>query len=129
MDRTEAERIVSADRERNGGMVSDEIVEKLSGIFTKDISEYTREDFVEGTEPYEYLYLYIDDSFVMEQKQIKIDAVAKKCGVRNFTTLFKNYCKNKGKEIGGLNVTDFPMQPLTLRCGNYVCDISGVKSD
>lgn len=109
--------------------MSDEVVEKLSEIFIKDIGEYTCEDFVEGTEPYEYLYLYIDDPFVMEQKRLKIDAVAKRCGVRNFTTLFKNYCKNKGKEIGGLNVTDFPMQPLTLRCGNYVCDSSGIKSD
>lgn len=102
---------------------------KLLEIFSKDITEYTREDFIEGTEPYEYLYLYIDDPFVMDQKRIKIDAVARKCGIRNFSTLFKNYCKNKGKEIGGLNVTDFPMQPLTLRCGNYICDSSGIKSD
>lgn len=84
---------------------------------------------MEGTEPYEYLYLYIDDPFIMEQKRLKLDAVARKCGIRNFTKLFKDYCKNKGKEIGGLNVTDFPMQPLTLRCGNYICDSSGVRSD
>lgn len=84
---------------------------------------------MEGTEPYDYLYLYIDEPFAMEQKRLKIDAVARRCGIRNFTKLFKDYCKNKGKEIGGLNVTDFPMQPLTLRCGNYVCDSYGVRSD
>lgn len=98
-------------------------------IFSKDITEYTREDFIEGTGPYEYLYLYIDEPFVMEQKRIKIDAVAKKCGVRNFTKLFKDYCKNKGREIGGLNVTNFPDQPISLRCGNYICDSSGIKLD
>lgn len=128
MDKSEAEKLVEMERER-GESVSGDAADKLTELFSKDISDYTKEDFIDGTEPYEYLYLYIDQPFVMEQKRLKIDAVARKHGIRNFTKLFKDYCKNKGREIGGLNVTDFPMQPISLRCGNYICDNSGVKSD
>lgn len=128
MNKTEAERLAKAECER-GEPVSGDAVDKLTELFSKNIDDYAREDFIDGTEPYEYLYLYIDQPFVLEQKRLKIDAAARKCGIRNFTKLFKDYCKNKGKEISGLNVTDFPMQPISLRCGNYICDSSGVKLD
>ena len=128
MDKSEAEKLAQMERER-GEPVSGDTVDKLLDLFSKDINEYTKEDFIDGTEPYEYLYLYIDQPFVMEQKRLKIDAVARKCGIRNFSKLFKDFCKKKGTDIGDLNVTNFPMQPLTLRCGNYICDSSGVKLD
>ncbi len=128
MDKTEAEKLVEMERERGEPMTGD-TVEKLVELFSKDINDYTKEDFTDGTEPYEYLYLYIDQPFVMEQKRLKIDAVARKCGIRNFTKLFKDYCKKKGTNLSDLNVTDFPMQTLTLRCGNYMCDSSGVRLD
>lgn len=128
MDKSEAEKLVEMERERGEPMTGD-TVEKLVELFSKDINDYTKEDFTDGTEPYEYLYLYIDQPFVMEQKRLKIDAVARKCGIRNFTKLFKDYCKKKGTNLSDLNVTDFPMQTLTLRCGNYMCDSSGVRLD
>lgn len=128
MNKSEVEKLVEMERER-GEPVSSDAADKLINLFSKDINEYTKEDFIDGTEPYEYLYLYIDHPFVMEQKRLKIDAVARKCGIRNFSKLFKDFCKKKGTDIGDLNVTNFPMQPLTLRCGNYICDSSGVKLD
>lgn len=128
MNKSEVEKLVEMKRER-GELVSSDAADKLINLFSKDINEYTKEDFIDGTEPYEYLYLYIDQPFVMEQKRLKIDAVARKCGIRNFSKLFKDFCRKKGTDIGDLNVTNFPMQPLTLRCGNYICDSSGVKLD
>ena len=128
MDKTEAKKLAEIERERGEPMTGD-TAEKLVELFSKDINDYTKEDFTDGNEPYEYLYLYIDQPFVMEQKRLKIDAVARKCGIRNFTKLFKDYCKKKGTNLSDLNVTDFPMQALTLRCGNYMCDSFGVRLD
>ena len=120
--------LVAAEGERSGKSTVENAVDFLIAAF-KDVEQYSREDFIEGTEPYEYLYLYKDDPFMLERKRLKIDAVAKKCGIRNFSKMFKEYCRNKGDAVLGLNVTDFPDQPLTLRCGNYICDPAGVKLD
>lgn len=98
-------------------------------LFSKDVEEYTREDFLDGTEPYDYLYLYINDTFQLGRIKQKIDAVARKCGVKNFPKLFSDYCVGRGVNVGDCNVTDFPTQPLTLRCGNYICNQGGVRTD
>lgn len=103
-----------------------EVVDGLLKLFEKDIDAYTREDFIDGTEPYDYLMLYKDDPFTLERKRQKIEAVAKKCNVKNFSKIFNDYCRNHNVEITSLNVTNFPDQPLTLRCGEYLCDAGGV---
>lgn len=108
---------------------SPEIADKLIGMFEKEIEQYTREDFIDGTEPYDYLMLFKDDLFTLERKKQKIDAIARKCGVKNFSKLFKEYCANCGENISDYNVTNFPDQPISLRCGNYICDFNGVKLD
>lgn len=123
MKRDEAEKLVAAEGS------SKDTVDGLLTMFTRDIEEYTKEDFIDGTEPYDYLYLYKNDPFTLERKRQKLEIVARKCGVRNFSKLFKEYCLNKGSDIGGLNVTGFPDQPVSLRCGNYICDQSGVHTD
>ena len=120
--------LVAAESERSGKSTVENAADVLTTMF-RDVEEYTKEDFIEGTEPYEYLYLYKDDPFMLERKRLKIDAVARKCGIRNFSKMFKEYCRNKGTDISGLNVTNFPDQPLTLRCGNYICDPAGVRLD
>ncbi|MCM1335650.1 MAG: DUF927 domain-containing protein [Bacteroides sp.] len=105
---------------------SPEVTEGLLALFQKNIDEYTREDFIDGTEPYDYLLLYKDDLFTLERKRQKLEAVARKNGVKNFSKIFKEYCAARGQEVGNLNVTAFPEQPLALRCGNYLCDGRGV---
>ena len=52
MDKTEAEKLVEMERERGEPMTGD-TVEKLVELFSKDINDYTKEDFTDGTEPYE----------------------------------------------------------------------------
>lgn len=106
---------------------SPEVTEGLLALFQKNIDEYTREDFIDGTEPYDYLLLYKDDLFTLERKRQKLEAVARKNGVKNFSKIFKEYCAARGQEVGNLNVTAFPEQPLALRCGNYLCDGRGVR--
>ncbi len=106
-----------------------EIAEKLLKLYPKDIGEYTREDFLEGTDPYDYLLLYKEDPFTLERKRQKLDAQARKCGVKNFPKLFKEYCTIHCVDVDNCNVTNFPDQPISLRSGNYVCDQRGVKLD
>lgn len=95
----------------------------------KDISEYTKQDFIDGTEPYEYCCLFIDDSFAFEQQKNKVNDIAKKVGVKNLPTMLNLYCKKHDMNIEVSNFTNFPDQPLTLCCGNYVCDFAGIRSD
>lgn len=103
-------------------------VEKLITDF-KAPEDYTKDDFLKGTEPFQYCCLFIEDKFEFEQQKNILTDIAKKCGVKNFPTLLNRYCQRSGYEIEDSNVTNFPEQPLALRCGGYICDFSGVKSD
>ncbi len=106
-----------------------ETAEKLLKLFQKNIDEYTREDFLEGTEPYDYLLLYKDDPFKLERMRQRLEMAARKVGIKNFSKIFKEYCALHGENVGEFNVTNFPEQPITLRCGNYTCDQRGVRLD
>lgn len=106
-----------------------EMAEKLLRLFPKDIGEYTREDFLEGTDPYDYLLLYKEDPFKLERMRQRLETAARKVGVKNFSKIFKEYCAMHGEDVVEFNVTNFPEQPLALRCGNYTCDQRGVKLD
>ncbi len=108
-----------------GGLCS---ADDLDKIF-KDISEYTKQDFIDGTEPYEYCCLFRSDQFAFEQQKNKVNDIAKQVGIKNFPTLLNLYCKKHGVDVEIANFTNFPDQPLTLCCGNYVCDFAGIRSD
>ena len=51
-----------------------------------EIKEYTRDDFLQGVEPYEYLYQYKDDGFTLERLLVEMSAQAAKVKVTNFKT-------------------------------------------
>ena len=53
---------------------------------------WSKEDFLESTEPYEELYKLINDKFALERALTQMSEVAKLTGVKNFRTLFKGYC-------------------------------------
>lgn len=90
-----------------------------------EIKVYTKEEFLQSTEPYEYLYTFIDDKFSLERELIKISEMAKEVGIRNFKTLFKGYCdlqkKNRITDYAE-NVTNFEGQPLELNSGQWLAD-------
>ena len=96
----------------------------------KPVSDYTKEDFLTGTEPYEYCCAFIDDPFEFERAKARVTEQAAKLKIRSFMTLLGNYCRKYAKNLSEtFTATNFPMQPIQLICGNYICDYTGVSLD
>lgn len=123
MNITEAEALV----EKSGG--SAETAQALLELYPEEIEEYTREDFLDTEKPYAYIYLHRNDKFTQRKLIIKMAAQAKKVGVSNFPTLYKLYASVQpdDPDTETDNYTSFTDQQLTLRCGNWICDDSGVR--
>ena len=93
-----------------------------------DVPEFTVEDFVGSTEPYE-LVVNEKDQFKQEQMialfSMKLKALDKSL---NFKSLLKAYLNSTGQEIGE-HYTEFTEQPIQLRLGTrYIANDSGVKA-
>lgn len=108
-------------------VTSDNAVDYLSEF--KDISEWTKDDFLNSSKPYEFCVFYADRKFEYEQLKQKMSEQAKSVGVKNFSTLLSLYCKKNGIDTEQSSVTNFPNQPLELMCGGYSCDVKGVYQD
>ena len=91
------------------------------------IPEWTAEDY-QATTPFEWLYQYRDNKFLMMQLCNRIKASANACGVKNFMALWKAYLETIQAQQGLVvdNATQFSGQPIELLCGTYFCDDSGV---
>lgn len=102
--------------------------EDIMALFPKSIEEYTREDFLDGSAPYDYIYLYRDDKFKQNKLIVKMAAQAKSCGVSNFVGLYKSYlsAKDDADDVG--NYTNYPEQPLVLKSGGWICDGNGART-
>lgn len=90
---------------------------------------YTREDFLQGTAPYEAIES-CRDPFHKEQIKTLIGDVAKAVGVKNFVTLYKNYLKSlkmieKGEFVE--NACNFEGQQFELNTGSWVADDFGIS--
>lgn len=95
-----------------------------------EFREYTKKDFLEGTEPYEVLYAHKDDQFVLMQMIEQMADIAAKVKVKNFKALFKRYCEEKKKEEARRyiqNATNFDGQPLILDSGDWFADDNGIR--
>ncbi|MDY3011453.1 MAG: DUF927 domain-containing protein [Clostridiales Family XIII bacterium] len=94
-----------------------------------EIAKYTKEDFLEGTAPYEEVYQYINDPFELERAIERMSAIAKGCKVGNFKTLFKTYCqkmKAVKNQIYAENATNFDGQEMELSTGQWIADEYGI---
>lgn len=90
---------------------------------------WSKEDFLESTEPYEELYKLINDKFALERALTQMSELAKLTGVKNFRTLFKGYCQNqKMNRVADytLNVTNFDGQEMELDTGEWEADEHGI---
>ena len=85
------------------------------------LPEYTKNDFLMTTTPYEWLYAHKDNRFELKQLLSRMSAMAKSVGVGNLTALFNAYVESiKGQDtIPGGNRTDFTGQELELDCGSW----------
>lgn len=92
------------------------------------VPSYTKEDYLGGQEPFEWLYSYSENKFAMAQAVELIRAQAGSVGVKNFMTLWKAYLSSvkETKFIPQDNTTDFTGQPMELNCGEWVADDYGV---
>ncbi len=97
-----------------------------------NVPEYEKEDYLQSTEPFEWLYAYKDNKFVLAQAVELMRAQAGSVGVRNFSALWKAYLSSvrASENISESNTTDFLGQPMELNCGEWIADDFGVhKAD
>jgi hypothetical protein len=94
------------------------------------IPEFTREDFIDGTAPYEFLYRLKDSAFEHSQMLVKMTQLAKTHGVISFKKVYESYCKQVGlataRPVG--NQSDFAEQKLELNTGKWIASEMGIMT-
>lgn len=92
------------------------------------LPEYTAEEYLNTSIPYEFLYQYKDDKFRLQQLCQRMKAQAGAVGVRTFMALWNSYLEmqQKSRGIPMDNATNFSDQPMELFSGEYICDEYGV---
>lgn len=91
---------------------------------------YCKEDFYTA-EPYAIVFSYAADRFIHETELNKMADEAKSVGFIGFKKCYQAYIKSmrlENKSVAGKsNPSDFPGQPLELECGQWLCDVDGVR--
>ena len=98
----------------------------------QDVPRFQRADF-DGTAPYDYIYKFAANAFQMMQVYNIVAAQAKEMGVKNFAKMWESYKRVQRGSGYNLDIeqaaTNFPDQPMELRCGRYTCDAGGVSCE
>lgn len=92
------------------------------------IPDWKKDDYLSSTLPFEWLYQFKDNSFLLRQLIERIKVKAGLVGVRNFVSLWKAYLESVKQSQGRIldNATDFGGQPFELHCGDYIADDDGI---
>lgn len=94
------------------------------------IPEFTKNDFLMTTAPFEWLYSHKENQFELKQFLNRMSAQAKSVGVNNLTGLFNAYVKSLQSQgqniIPGGNRTDFTGQEMELDCGAWEATDEGI---
>lgn len=93
--------------------------------------EYTKEDFLNSSVPYQEI-LSIEDPFVREQTTTQMQEYAKSVKVTNFKALLNRYREAVNRAAGVRvldNATCFTGQPMELDSGKWIADDSGVYQE
>lgn len=92
------------------------------------IPDYTASQFYDTTEPYEFLYQFRDNKFLLKQMVQKMKAKAGAVGVKCFIALWDAYQEMMAQKNGVMlaNSTQFDGQEMELFSGEYICDENGV---
>lgn len=93
-----------------------------------EIPDYSVDEYYNSSAPYEFLYQFKDDKFLLRQMCEKMKAKAGALGVKAFMSLWNAYCEMMANKSGMKldNATNFDGQPLELFSGEYICDEYGV---
>ena len=92
------------------------------------IPQFTVEEYYNTEKPYEWLYEYKDNKFLLRQLCERMKEQAGAIGVRAFMALWNAYCEAQAQKQGMRldNATQFDGQEIELFSGEYVCDDYGV---
>lgn len=93
------------------------------------IPDWTYEDFCEEG-PYQWLFRFKDQQFVLNQMLSKVQKKAKDVKFPAFSRMWNSYVqsqKSQSVTVIGENDTMFPGQPVVLHCRQYQCDDLGVS--
>ena len=92
------------------------------------IPEYTAEQFTNTSAPYEWLYKYKDNKFILRQLSERMKMQAGAVGVKSFMSIWNNYREMMAQKEGIVidNATNFDRQPLELFSGQYTCEDDGI---
>jgi len=91
--------------------------------------EFSQDDFLNTTLPYELVYRCKDDPFRHDRQLAIMCAKAAKVGIRNFKTLYSKYTLSLKRTVTDIyicNMTQFEGQPIELDAGTWNCDERGV---
>lgn len=92
------------------------------------VTEYTQNDFLDGTAPFEEIYALHDDPFAEERATRAMEIRAKAVGVIGFKGMYQKYKRSLNSMIprDAENLSDFAEQPVTLDTGEWRGDETGV---
>ena len=92
-----------------------------------DVPDFTHDDYLKTTKPFEYLYEHRENKFELKQLLGIMSDQAKNVGVKNLATLFKAYMETvSGTVTPGFNRTDFSGQEMELDCGGWTASDTGI---
>lgn len=92
------------------------------------IPDYSAEEYINSSAPYEWLYKYKNNKFVLQQLCQRMKEKAGAVGVKAFMSLWNSYCEMQANK-NGFNLeeaTRFEGQKIELLSGQYICDEKGV---
>ena len=92
--------------------------------------QYTQDDFLYTTAPYEEVYQYKDEPFQHDRHLSIMCGKAAAVGIRNFKTLYSKYTlslKRASADVYICNMTQFEGQPMELDAGSWQCDERGIS--
>lgn len=95
---------------------------------TVEMPSFTVEEYYNTEKPYEWLYQYQDNKFLLRQLCERMKEQAGSLGVRAFMALWNAYCEAQAQKQGMRleNATNFENQEIELFSGEYICDDYGV---
>jgi hypothetical protein len=95
-----------------------------------EIKQFTKEQFMDTVEPFEYTYQFNGDDLKLQKVINNLASQAKKIGLEKFTSLYKAYVKSlkKSKNYQLGNTLDYTACELEHLTGRWIANDDGVST-
>lgn len=94
-----------------------------------EIPEFTKDDFLQGVAPFEFVYQYKGMSFIYSQVLSRVIELAREAGVKRFLSMYNAYVHDMSsgnRESYECAVTEFDGQPQEFFCNGWQANDSGI---